>query len=132
MVKKVFNLYRSGYSIIAIVRKLENEHIKSPTGKDKWSKRTIGTILSNEKYIGNVVVGKTYCNDFPYNERKINAGMAPKYLVENNHPSIIRKEIFNQVQSEKLRRSNIKNDGPVSKRKSTHYSMKYCKFDNDK
>ena len=58
--------------------------------------------------------------------------MAPKYLVENNHPSIIRKEIFNQVQSEKLRRSNIKNDGPVSKRKSTRYSMKYCKFDNDK
>jgi len=132
IVKKIFNLYLSGYSIIAIVRELENEHITSPTGKDKWPKRTIDTILSNEKYIGNVVVGKTYCNDFPYNERKINAGMTPKYLVENNHHSIIHKEIFNQVQSEKLRRSNIKIDGTVSKRKSTHYSMKYCKFDNDK
>jgi len=33
---------------------------KSPTGKDHWPKRTIDTMLSNEKYTGNVVVGKTY------------------------------------------------------------------------
>lgn len=130
IVKKIFDLYLSGYSIIAILRELENEHIKSPTGKDKWPKRTIDTILSNEKYIGNVLVGKTYCNDFPYNERKVNTGMAPKYLVNNNHPAIISKEIFEQVQQEKARRTNIKIDGNTSKRKGTHYSMKSYTLDD--
>ena len=36
------------------MKELERLGIKSPTGKDKWSKRTIDVMLSNEKYIGNV------------------------------------------------------------------------------
>ncbi len=39
-----------------IINELENSSIKSPTGKEKWSKRTIQKILINEKYIGNVIL----------------------------------------------------------------------------
>ena len=34
------------------------------------TKCAIDTLLRNEKYIVNVLVGKTYCNDFPCNERR--------------------------------------------------------------
>lgn len=57
-VQMIFDLYLSGYSILAIIRELKKQEIKSPTGKDHWPKRTIDTMLSNEKYIGNVIVGK--------------------------------------------------------------------------
>lgn len=131
IVRRIFDLYINGYSLLAITRELKNQNIKSPTGKDNWSKGTIDTILSNEKYIGNVMVGKTYCNDFPYNERKINVGQCPKYIIDNNHDPIITEEQFNQVQQEKRRRSNVITDGITSRRKNTHYSMKSSTSNND-
>lgn len=51
-VKLIFDLYLQGSSIIGIMKELENRGIKTPTGKDTWSKRTIDVMLSNEKYIG--------------------------------------------------------------------------------
>lgn len=46
-------------------------NIKSSKSKDKWSKRAIQTILTNEKYIGNVILGKTYTRVFPNNKQQI-------------------------------------------------------------
>jgi DNA invertase Pin-like site-specific DNA recombinase len=125
VVNKIFNLYLSGFSTLAIIRELNKEGIKSPTGKESWPKRTIDTILSNEKYMGNVIVGKTYTTNFLENERHINNGEQDKYQSLYACAPLISKEQFEQVQKEKLRRSNIhKNaDGTIS-RTSTHYSMK--------
>jgi hypothetical protein len=47
-VQLIFDLYLQGKSIIGILAELEKLEIKSPTGKEKWSKRTIEVILSNE------------------------------------------------------------------------------------
>lgn len=90
-------------------------------------------MLSNEKYIGNVLIGKTYSNNFPYNERRVNRDQSEKYLNNDHHIPIITQEQFDRVQSEKIRRSNIKIDGAVVKRKQTHYSMKKSPlvFSND-
>ncbi|MEF2113440.1 recombinase family protein, partial [Clostridium frigoriphilum] len=41
VVQKIYELYLSGYSILAIIRYLKEECINSPTGKDHWAKRTI-------------------------------------------------------------------------------------------
>lgn len=114
----------SGYSIIAIIRELESQEIKSPTGKEHWSKRTIETILSNEKYTGNVLVGKTYCEEYPNNQRLVNKGEQPKYFSTGDHPAILSEVLFERVEAEKSRRSNIQTDEGNVKRKSTHYSMK--------
>lgn len=51
-VRIIFELYMRGFSIIGIKRELEKRGIKTPTGKENWSKRTIDVMLSNEKYIG--------------------------------------------------------------------------------
>jgi len=125
VVKMIFNLYLSGYSILAIIRELKKQRIKSPTGKESWPKRTIDTILSNEKYIGNMIVGKTYTGDFPKNDRHINKGERQKYQVADTHSPLISKEQFERIQEEKLHRSNIhQNEDGIITRISSHYSMK--------
>ena len=124
VVQKIFELYLIGYSILGIIRYLEEKKIASPSVKPKWSKRSVELLLSNEKYIGNVIVGKTYCDEYPNNQRRINNGEHKKYLMKDSHEPIITTEQFEAVQEEKLRRSNIQiSDSSVS-RKKTHYSMK--------
>lgn len=110
-VRLIFDLYLRGASIIGIKRELENRGIKTPTGKEKWSKRTIDVMLSNEKYIGVV--------------RLLSAGEHQEhYLSENNHPAIISKEQFEAVQVEKKKRSNVKKTKDGVQRKSKKYSSK--------
>lgn len=124
VVRKIYDLYLKGYSVDLIIRDLERLNIKSPMGKDKWSKRAIKTILTNEKYIGNVILGKTYTGVFPNNKQQSNNGAQEKYLLEDAHEPIVEREKFEQVQEEIKRRSNVEIvDGKI-KRKKTHYSSK--------
>lgn len=125
VVKMIFSLYLQGYSIIAIKKELEKQSIKTPTGKLVWPKRTIETILGNEKYTGDVLVYKTYCDEFPSKKRIINKGQHSKLLVNDLHPVIIDKKTFEEVQNERMRRSNIRvDDAGIVNRAPTRYSMK--------
>ncbi len=110
-VRLIFNMYLRGKSVIGIVSELERLGIKSPTGKDKWSKRTIDVMLSNEKYTGNVRLLDNGKNDVCY-------------LAEDNNPAIISKETFQAVQLEKQHRSNVIKSEEGIRRKSTKYSSK--------
>ena len=123
-VRFIFDLYLSGFSVLAIKRYLESHAIKSPTGRDTWPKRTIDTILGNEKYTGTVLVGKTYCGDFPNNRRIKNQGQRAKYQMANSHPAIVPQEQYDRVQLEKSMRSNIQIDSSGKSRKCIRYSMK--------
>lgn len=90
---------------------MERLGIKSSYGKDRWSKRTVDVMLSNEKYAGTV--------------RLLNSGKNEAYyLSENNNPAIISAEIFKAVQIEKSRRSNITKGENSNQRKATKYSSK--------
>ena len=127
VVQDIFEMYLSGKSIVGIISELEVKGIKSPTGKDKWSKRTIDTMLSNEKYTGDVLAFKTFSIYTPSHKRiKNNEGYHKQYLRTNLQPAIISKEIFKEVQKEKTRRTNIVTDEFGTHRKSTKYSSKAC------
>jgi site-specific DNA recombinase len=125
IVRSIFDLYLSGYSIVGIVKELERRGVKSPTGKARWSKRTIETMLSNEKYIGNVLIGKIYCKEYPNNKRLPNRGEREKYFSTGGHPAIIAVEQFECVMAEKTNRRNVQTDeyGTMTRR-VYHYSMK--------
>ena len=110
-VKLIFDLYLSGQSVIGIIRELEKRKILSSTGKEKWCKRTIEVMLSNEKYTGDV--------------RLLKSGKSEvQYLSSDNNPAIISKEVFEAVQIEKKRRSNVTRDENGSRRKDKKYSSK--------
>lgn len=127
VVRRIFDLYLSGYSIDMIIKELAINSIKSPKGKDKWSKRTIQKFLTNEKYIGNVMLGKTYTGTFSNNKQKVNKGEWEKFIIQDAHEPIISISIFEKVQEEIKRRSNIEGVNGKTRRKSTHYSVKSMK-----
>lgn len=124
VVRLIYDLYLNGSSIVSIIRELENHGVKSPQGKDAWSKRSIQTILTNEKYAGHVLVGKTYSGDFPNNRQRQNRGEQEQFLMKNAHEPIIKEEVYDRVQAEMQRRSNTEVVNGKTKRKDTHYSSK--------
>lgn len=125
VVRLVYDLYLDGESVVAIIRTLKRLQIETPRGKDTWSKRAIETMLKNEKYTGDVLVYKTYCDEYPKKKRIVNKGQAERLKVEDHHDAIIAKETFEAVQEEMIRRSNIEEDEEGNiRRKSTHYSTK--------
>lgn len=111
MLKLIFDLYLSGQSVIGIIKELEKRRIFSPTGKEKWCKITIDVILSNGKYTGDVELLKSGKSEV-------------HYLASGNNSAIISKEVFEAVQIEKVRRSNVVRDENGRRRKSKKYSSK--------
>ena len=101
VVRKIFDLYIQGNGVRKIKRYLEEHGIKTVTGKSEWSTSTIDRMLSNEKYVGEVLMQKTYTSDFLTGKREKNQGQLDSYLVENAHDPIISREIFYLVQQMK-------------------------------
>lgn len=64
IVRKIFELYVQGNGVRKIKKYLESHGIKTVTGKTEWSISTIDRMLSNEKYIGQVLMQKTFTPDF--------------------------------------------------------------------
>ena len=124
IVRRVYAMYLSGMSIVKIKAALENDNILSPTGKKQWSKHTLEFMLTNTKYHGTAVIFKTHTPEYKA-KRKVNDGEVNSYAAEGNNEPIIPEEMFNRVQEERTRRSNVEvgEDG-VKYRKSTKYSAK--------
>ncbi len=110
-VRQIFRDFLEGYSIGEIKDMLESAGIKSPTGKDKWYHSTIISMLKNEKFMGDLLLQKTYTVDFLTKEKARNCGEFPQYYVENAHPPIVPKEVFMRVQGELMRREQEKGSG---------------------
>lgn len=131
IVRGIFRMYLEGSSILEITRALEEDKIKTVTGKDTWHPGVIEKMLSNEKYMGDALLQKTYTVDFLTKKRVKNDGIVPQYYIEDNHEAIIPKEIFYKVQEEKTRRANL-NKAAVTrksnklKKEKSKYSSKYA------
>ena len=80
---------------------MEKQGILSPTGKSKWNREAIDKLLSNEKYIGCVLLQKTVSVAGCQIQ---NTGFQDQYLYSANHEAIISNDIFQVVQNEKKRR----------------------------
>lgn len=109
IVQKIFDLYLQGNTMRAIKKELEKSGILTPLGKKNWYVTTIHSILTNEKYKGDLLLQKTYKADVLC-ERRINEGAKPQYYVKGNHLSIIPKEKFDAVQLELKRREDRKKE----------------------
>ena len=100
--------FLNGGSLKGIKEKLEKAGLPSPAGEPKWTTQTIQRILQNEKYAGDVLLQKTYTADFLEGKVKKNNGELPQYYIQNNHPAIIPREMFFQIQEELARRRSKK------------------------
>lgn len=98
IIRRIFREYLEGKSLIQIGRGLEADSILTGAGKERWRPETIKKMLSNEKYIGDALLQKTYTVDFLTKKRVKNEGLVPQYYVENSHEGIIPKDLYMQVQ----------------------------------
>ena len=101
IVKRIYELYLSGTSIIGIIRTLAGEKIPSPQGIETWSKKTISTILTNTKYTGNVQVLKESCTviflDVPLSAIKYRLRNDTKRpLLQRPDKDRVMEELYNQ------------------------------------
>ena len=98
----IFGEYLNGDSLGKITAGLEFMGVCSPTGKPKWNREAIDTLLSNEKYVGCVLLQKTISTGASQIE---NDGIIERYLYAGSHEAIISRELFDAVQTEKQNRS---------------------------
>lgn len=121
IVRRSYAEYMDGKTFLQIRRGLEKDGIKNGAGNTKWWESNIRQILSNEKYIGDALLQKTYTVSALEKKRSQNDGNLTKYYVEGCHEAIIDKDVFLRVQVEIARRSNLITDG-----KKRVYSGKYA------
>ena len=106
VVRRIYQRYLCGCTLGQIKKELEQENIPAAQKVGRWSHAVIRNILTNEKYIGDALLQKTYITDCITKKVKKNQGERPMYYVENNHPAIIPRETFDRVQTEMTRRSS--------------------------
>ena len=126
-VRRIFERYLEGASLPDIQRELEADGVPTAEGVKAWSRQVIQNILMNERYIGDALLFKTYVTDPISKEVVKNNGDRPMYYIENNHPAIIPKEIFNRTKVEMARRnSKRKVMQKHGKTEQGKYSAKYA------
>jgi len=106
VVKGIFNAYLAGKGVNRIAQELNQRGIPTVNGR-KWSVPTLRYMLSNEKYIGDLLLQKSYISDFRTKLKRVNRGVLPQYLVRDSHEAIIERPLFDQVQAEITRRREI-------------------------
>lgn len=121
IVREVYHKYLIGYSVKEICRELTEHGAVSPHKSGTWHFSTLERMLRNEKYMGDVILRKTYSRDF-LTERVKNTGQVPQRYVENNHPAIVDRATWEAVQAEIERRGNIRTSEKTGKGR---YDMRY-------
>lgn len=106
VIKRIYHRYLDGCTLGQIKRELDEDNVPTAQGVEFWSPAIIHNILTNEKYIGDALLQKTYVTDCVSKKVKKNQGERAMYYVENNHPAIISREMFDQVRNEMTRRSS--------------------------
>ena len=126
-VKRIYRRYLDGCSLSQISAELVAAGIPTASGVRGWSYQVVRNILTNEKYIGDVLMQKTYTTDCISKTVRKNQGDRPMFYVENNHPPIIPKGIFYQVREEMARRASKRKVMQKSgKTEQGKYSAKYA------
>lgn len=78
IVRRIYGLFLQGHSPYAIAKRLTEEGVRTPAGKEKWHSCTVKSILVNEKYKGDALLQKSYTVDFLTKKTKINEGEVPQ------------------------------------------------------
>lgn len=128
IVKYIFNRYVEGAGGSIIGRELENLGYKTKRGSSRWAESTVLGIVKNEKYKGDILLGKTFTID-PISKRRLaNYGEEDQFYLRNHHEPIISEEVFEKAQEIRMKRSiprglHASKEGVVKRQK---YSRKYA------
>lgn len=126
IVRYIFNRYIEGAGGSVIGQELENLGYLTKYGNPTWVPTTVLGIIKNEKYKGDILLGKTFTVD-PISKRRLeNMGEEDQFYIRNHHEPIVSEEVFDKAQEILNRRS--KNRGKIGdgNSKREKYSRKYA------
>lgn len=134
IVRKIFNLKLSGYSICEIVDYLDNNKVITPlqykdmvlnkldnSDKNKyvWRRNAVNRILSNKVYLGDAILGKT--QNISYKSKKrMNIRREDCIIVKHTHEPIVSEEEFYKIHNNN-KYGAIKGDNKLYKLKGLVY-----------
>lgn len=127
VVRQIYRQFLSGMSLRMIKQELEAEHIPNAAGGSTWTTTAIRSILTNEKYCGDVLLQKTFTSDCISRKVIKNTGQLPMYLIQDHHEGIVDRNTFYAAQTELARRTSLKS--PSKKNAPTGkscYASKYA------
>lgn len=127
IVREIYDQFLRGASLRMIQKDLERRQIPNAVGGQKWTDSAVRGILTNEKYVGDVLMQKTFRQDCISRKIIRNTGQLPMYLVQNHHEAIVDRKTFDAAQAELARRNAL----PGTTQKSTPsgrscYSPRYA------
>ena len=96
IIRYIFDRYVNGFGATLICKELNEKGQKTKKG-NKWSNSTLIGIIKNEKYVGDLLMGKSFTVD-PISKRRLeNHGEEDKYFIKDHHEPIISREIFDKA-----------------------------------
>lgn len=118
VVRNIFDWYLHGMFLGQIKQRLEENQVKTASGKSVWSKSVIQEMLCNEKYMGDCMLQKYFTEDYLSGKKAKNTGQKDRYYVHDSHQGIILKEKFLEVACEMNRRKGmtVNADGKMVKK----------------
>ncbi len=106
VVKRIFMMYLEGDGADRIAAILNSEGVRKRNGTMFYGSE-IRYILTNEAYIGDMILQKTFTARDKKRKAVRNNGQLPKYHIEDDHEAIIERDVFDAVQTEMKRRSSF-------------------------
>ena len=116
VVRRIFDDYIGGKGSFVIAKDLNAEGIETVSG-GMWHSSTILGILRNEKYKGDAKLQKTFSKDHLRKKKCVNHGEIDSYYIENNHPPIIPRDVWEEAQRQIVLRAKSKGNGEETKNK---------------
>lgn len=126
IIRRIFRDYIKGDSEKLIADKLNEEQMPTLLKSEKWQKSYVGRILQNERYCGDVLLQKTFIENHRTKKVKKNNGELPKYLIKNNHPAIVSREVFERANYERTMRSSKKKVSQKALTEQGKHSSRYA------
>ena len=126
VVRWLYERYLTGASLRMIKDELEQQGVKCFEDSPEWTISRIRSILQNEKYCGDVLMQKTFRQDFINRKAIKNTGQLPMYLIENHHEGIVSREKYDAVQAEMARRNAAKSPSKNAVTGMASYASKYA------
>ena len=104
VVRYIFDRYVAGAGSTMIAREL-NEQGNLTIRGNTWTSSSVMGIINNEKYKGDILLGKTFTVD-PISKRRLdNLGEEDRYYIHDHHEPIISEEMFERAQEIRNRRN---------------------------
>ena len=97
-VRMIYDLYLQGYGTTTIAHRLTELGRRNKKGEVIWHTHGVMGIIKNEKYKGDVLLGKTFTTD-PISKRRLaNMGEQDQFYIRDHHESIVSREVWDEAE----------------------------------